>query len=60
MTSHLWPRNLRFLDAVARLGSIQAALRNLGISASAIDRQILMLEAHLEAPLFEWKPMACV
>lgn len=55
MTLHLWPRGLRYLDAVARLGSIQAASRELGISASAIDRQILMLEAQLEAPLFERK-----
>lgn len=55
MTLHLWPRGLRYLDAVARLGSIQAASRDLGISASAIDRQILMLEAQLEAPLFERK-----
>ncbi len=56
MSIQLVPRALRYVEEVARQGSIQAASRELGIAASAIDRQILMLEAELGAPLFERQP----
>ena len=41
--SSLHPRSLRYLAAVAQTGSIQAAAREVAISASAIDRQLLPL-----------------
>lgn len=53
---HLVPRRLLYFEAVAAHGSIQAASRALGIAASAIDRQILALEAASEMPLFERLP----
>ncbi|MBR0567301.1 LysR family transcriptional regulator [Azoarcus sp. L1K30] len=53
MSLRLLPRMLNYVDEVARSGSIQGAARVLSISASAIDRQILMLEDELGAPLFE-------
>jgi DNA-binding transcriptional LysR family regulator len=56
MAIPLVPRSLRYVEEVARQGSIQAASRELGIAASAIDRQILLLEDELGAPLFERQP----
>jgi molybdate transport repressor ModE-like protein len=56
MTQSLMPRSLRYLMAVAHAGSIQAAAREVSISASAIDRQMLRLEDELGAPLFEREP----
>lgn len=53
MSLRLVPKALHYADEVARSGSIQSAARVLNISASAIDRQILMLEDHLGVPLFE-------
>lgn len=53
MSLRLLPRALQYADEVARSGSIQRAARVLSISASAIDRQILLLEDHLGVPLFE-------
>lgn len=53
MTLHLVPRSLQYLEQVAHLGSIQAASRELGISASAIHRQITMIEESLGETLFE-------
>lgn len=53
MPLRVYPRSLQYLEAVARLGSIQKASRALGIAASAIDRQIIGLEAECEVPLFE-------
>jgi DNA-binding transcriptional LysR family regulator len=47
---------MQYLEAVAHLGSIQAASRTLGIAASAIDRQIIKLEEECETPLFERHP----
>lgn len=53
MTLHLVPRSLRYLEQVAQFGSIQAASRELGISASAIHRQITAIEDALGELLFE-------
>jgi DNA-binding transcriptional LysR family regulator len=53
MASTLQPRALRYLAAVAQTGSIQGAAREVAISASAIDRQLLSLEEELGVPLFE-------
>jgi DNA-binding transcriptional LysR family regulator len=49
-------RFLRYFMAVGRLGSIRKAADELNISASAIDRQILNVEADLGMPLFERLP----
>jgi len=53
MALNILPRTLTYLEAVARLGSIQAASRALGIAASAIDRQVIALEEVCKTPLFE-------
>ena len=53
MSLHLVPRSLQYLEQVAVLGSIQAASRELGISASAIHRQIKSIEDALSEELFE-------
>jgi molybdate transport repressor ModE-like protein len=53
MSLHLVPRVLQYFEQVAHLGSIQAASRELGISASAIHRQITMIEDMLGELLFE-------
>ena len=49
-------RFLRYFMAVGRLGSIRKAADVLNVSASAIDRQILNVEADMEMPLFERLP----
>ena len=49
-------RFLRYFMAVGRLGSIRRAADELNVSASAIDRQILNVEAQLGVPLFERLP----
>lgn len=46
-------RFLRYFMTVGRLGSIRKAADHLNVSASAIDRQILNVEADLGMPLFE-------
>ena len=53
MALHLVPRGLAYVEAVAEHGSIQAASRATGIAASAIDRQIKLLEGRLGVPLFD-------
>ncbi len=53
MTIQLVPRSLRYLEYVAQFGSIQAASRELGVSASAIHRQIKAIEDTLGELLFE-------
>ena len=53
MSVQLVPRSLQYLERVAQLGSIQAASREIGISASAIHRQIKALEDALGEMLFE-------
>lgn len=49
-------RFLRYFMAVGRLGSIRRAADELNVSASAIDRQILNVEADIGMPLFERLP----
>ncbi len=53
MQLHLVPRSLNYIEAVAEHGSIQAAARAIGISASAIDRQIKLVEQRLGVRLFD-------
>lgn len=52
----LHSRLLEYIDEVARLGSIRAAGARLHVAPSAINRQILLLEAELDQPLFERLP----
>jgi DNA-binding transcriptional LysR family regulator len=49
-------RFLRYFMTVGRLGSIRRAADELNVSASAIARQILNVEAELGTPLFERLP----
>jgi DNA-binding transcriptional LysR family regulator len=44
---------LRYLDHVARQGSIRKAAETLHVASSAVNRQILRLEAQLGEPIFE-------
>jgi DNA-binding transcriptional LysR family regulator len=53
MRGYLVPANLRYIDQVVRSGSIQQAARELSVAASAINRQILILEEELGVELFE-------
>jgi len=52
----LHARTLRYLDEVARQGSIRAAAERLNVSSSAVNRQILELESDLGAPIFHRLP----
>lgn len=56
MRHSLVPAALRYVDQVARSGSIQRAAKELHIAASAINRHILALEDELGVPLFERLP----
>ncbi|HEY8287859.1 MAG TPA: LysR family transcriptional regulator [Acetobacteraceae bacterium] len=47
---------LHYFDAVRRAGSIRGAARRLNVASSAVNRQILGLEAELQTPLFERLP----
>jgi DNA-binding transcriptional LysR family regulator len=49
-------RFLRYFMTVGRLGSIRKAADELNVSASAIDRQILNVEADIGMPLFDRLP----
>lgn len=44
---------LRYIDQVARLGSIRRAAGALNVASSAVNRQILKLEAEIGTALFE-------
>ena len=46
-------RFLRYVDEVARAGSIRKAAEQLHVTASAVNRRVLDLEEELGAPLFE-------
>lgn len=50
------PRLLTYVDAVARHGSIRKAAEFLNVASSALNRQILDLEAGLGSALFERLP----
>lgn len=52
----LHSRLLKYLDEVARSGSIRKAAARLNIASSAINRQILALENEIGAPIFERMP----
>jgi DNA-binding transcriptional LysR family regulator len=47
---------LFYFREVARIGSIRKAAASLNVAASAVNRQILKLEAELGAPLFDRMP----
>ena len=53
MALYLTPRGLHYIEAVSEHGSIQAASRATGIAASAIDRQIKLLEDRAGVLLFD-------
>ncbi|MGI6853808.1 LysR family transcriptional regulator [Mesorhizobium sp. 1B3] len=50
---HIQRRSLKFFDAIRRHGSIREAARQLFIDSSALNRQLLALEAEVGTPLFE-------
>jgi DNA-binding transcriptional LysR family regulator len=52
----LHSRMLRYLDEVARSGSIRKAAARLNVASSAVNRQILALEQELGTPLFHRLP----
>ncbi len=60
MSLNLVPKALIYLERVAQLGSIQAAAKDLNISASAIHRQIATLEETSGEQLFERTPKGMV
>jgi DNA-binding transcriptional LysR family regulator len=49
-------RILRYVDEVARTGSIRKAAEHLNVTASAVNRRIMDLEEELGSPLFERRP----
>ena len=49
-------RVLRYVDEVARTGSIRKAADQLNVTASAVNRRIMDLEEELGTPLFERRP----
>src|SRR5215475_14446966 len=49
-------RILRYVDEVARTGSIRKAAEHLNVTASAVNRRIMDLEDELGAALFERRP----
>lgn len=49
-------RALRYIDEVARQGSIRKAAKELHVAASAINRHVIELETELGAPIFERLP----
>lgn len=56
MRHSLLPTVLRYVDQVARSGSVQGAARELHVAASAVNRQVLQLEDELGVALFERLP----
>ena len=49
----LHSRLLKYLDEVARVGSIRKAAARLNVASSAVNRQLRALEHELGAPIFE-------
>ncbi|HYF18012.1 MAG TPA: LysR family transcriptional regulator [Ramlibacter sp.] len=56
MRASLHARGIRYFDAIRRCGSIREAARRLHVSSSAVNRQLLQLEAEVGEPLFERLP----
>ena len=56
VNTYLIPKSLRYFLAVFEHGSVQAAAREIALSASAIDRQILLLEEDMGVALFDRQP----
>ncbi len=56
MPDRLIPSSVAYVAEIARRGSIQRTARELNVAASAINRQLLLLEAELGTPLFERLP----
>lgn len=56
MKTYLFPKSLKYFLAVVEHSSVQAAAREIAISASAIDRQILLLEEDMGVALFDRQP----
>lgn len=52
----LHSRLLRYLDEVARVGSIRKAAHTLNVSASSINRRIILLEEEMGTPIFHRLP----
>ncbi|MEC7496425.1 MAG: LysR family transcriptional regulator, partial [Pseudomonadota bacterium] len=48
--------SLRFIDVVAREGSIRKAADKLAITSTALNRRILQIEEEIGQPLFERLP----
>lgn len=55
-TPHIHARSLRYFDAIRRHRSIREAARQLHVASSAVNRQLLKLEAEIGTPLFERLP----
>ncbi|RZI98336.1 MAG: LysR family transcriptional regulator [Rubrivivax sp.] len=53
---HLHSRALLHFDVIRRCGSIREAARQLHLSSSALNRQLLELESEIGSPLFERLP----
>ena len=53
---HLHSSALKYLDAVAKCGSIRKAAAQLNVASSAVNRRILRLEAELGTQLFDRQP----
>lgn len=51
---------LRALEAVGRLGSLQAAADELGVSIGAVSQQVIKVEAQLGHTIFERRPKGLV
>ena len=49
---------LKYFVEVARCGSIRKAAQNLYVASSAVNRQILKLEAEMGTDLFDRHPTA--
>ena len=56
MRHSLLPIVLRYVDQVAKSGSVQGAAKELHVAASAVHRQVLQLEDELGVALFERLP----
>lgn len=53
---HIHARSLIYFDTIRRCGSIREAARRLHVASSAVNRQLLQLEAEIGTPLFERMP----